>query len=504
MKRSQGSSWVLGALAGLAVLVIVLALMPVPRDVGMPADAAMPQAVQEAPGPGDAAPPPMAEEVAQTPQSLPSPDVPAASEAAPAAVAGPGPQLVDAAPDQPQAKDGEMAEAPEDEAAPAAPVPSSDPVTAPAPDAVPEATPAPEHDPLLEPAPLTSVAPDSGGVPDTEATAPRAPQVAEDGGAGPEAPVKPAEPAQDAVPAQDSAPIAEPVVTPEEAAPLPSAGTIANQAPEVKTDGLPQIGKPRLDQEPAVAAESTGAAKGGLPQIGAEPPAVAEPVEPAMPLTSYARAFAPADPAKPMFVILLRDIGAAGMPRTELAGLPFPVTVVLDPLAPDAGEAMTAWRAAGQEVALAATGLPQGAQATDVAQTFQALQATLPEAVAVIDPLGQTFQNDRLLAAMVVPEIKAGGLGLVTWDEGLDAADQIAHRQGVPSVRIYRRLDAAGESGATIRRYLDRAVFKAAQDGKVVVLGDTRPETIAAILEWSVEGKAAGVNLAPLSAVLVP
>ena len=49
---------------------------------------------------------------------------------------------------------------------------------------------------------------------------------------------------------------------------------------------------------------------------------------------------------------------------------------------------------------------------------------------------------------------------------------------------------------------LDRAAFKAAQEGRVVVVGTTRPETIAALMEWSIEGKGASVALAPISAVL--
>jgi polysaccharide deacetylase 2 family uncharacterized protein YibQ len=53
-----------------------------------------------------------------------------------------------------------------------------------------------------------------------------------------------------------------------------------------------------------------------------------------------------------------------------------------------------------------------------------------------------------------------------------------------------------------IRRYLDRAAFKAAQEGRVVVVGRTRPETVAALLEWTVEGRAATVALAPLTAAL--
>ena len=219
------------------------------------------------------------------------------------------------------------------------------------------------------------------------------------------------------------------------------------------------------------------------------------------PMLQFAREFENTA-AKPLFVILLQDVGAAGMSREELAKLPFPVSFVIDPLATDAREANAAYRAAGQEVLTLANGIPTGATAEDLETTFQTLSNILPESVAIIDQHIGGFQDQRPLATLVLPVIKGEGRGLVTYDRGLNAADQIARRDGVPDAVIFRRLDAEGESKSTIRRYLDRAAFKAAQDGQVVVIGDTRAETVAAILEWTVEGKAGTVALAPVTAVL--
>ncbi|MDP1578378.1 MAG: divergent polysaccharide deacetylase family protein, partial [Cypionkella sp.] len=121
---------------------------------------------------------------------------------------------------------------------------------------------------------------------------------------------------------------------------------------------------------------------------------------------------------------------------------------------------------------------------------------------AVMDIGAAGFQDNRPLATMVVPIIKDQGRGLVTFDAGLNAADQVARREDVAAAVIFRDLDGAGEDTPLIRRYLDRAAFKAAQEGRVVVVGTTRPETIAALMEWSIEGKGASVALAPISAVL--
>ena len=182
--------------------------------------------------------------------------------------------------------------------------------------------------------------------------------------------------------------------------------------------------------------------------------------------------------------------------------LPFPVTFVIDPLAPDAKEAAATYRAAGQEVLMLANGIPPGATAGDVAQTFQTLADILPQTVGVIDEATLGFQDDRALATLVLPVIADQGRGLVTYDRGLNAADQIARRDGLPAAVIFRRLDGEGESQPTIRRYLDRAAFKAAQEGAVVVIGDTKAETVAAILQWTIEGKASSVSLAPVTAVM--
>lgn len=299
-----------------------------------------------------------------------------------------------------------------------------------------------------------------------------------------------------------------PVVDPEVAAilpaPAPEPQTEAAPAPSPATTlqddqpTLPAV-KPLEDKLPTTVMDKAvpGVEVGNLPQVGS---ADAEVQAEVPPVRRYAREFAAE--GKPLFVILLHDVGAAGMAREDLAKLPFPVSFVVDPLATDAKAAAATYRAGGQEVLTLANGIPEGATATDLETTFATLTQILPESVAVIDLDADGFQDQRPLAGLVLPVIKGQGRGLVTYDRGLNAADQIARREGVPAAVIFRRLDGEGESKPTIRRYLDRAAFKAAQEGAVVVIGDTRADTVAAILEWTVEGRAAMVTLAPATAVL--
>ena len=557
MRGSGIIGWLAGALGAVVIVALASVLAPAPQqtvgpppkaDAELPADQSAAPAVADgaAPGvpapdsapdsaPGDKADPSAAPAVspgdtAPKPGTEPAPRVSAEQAAAPSAPAaadlpiatasdaapgtGPAPlaQTAGAAEPAPDAAAATAPELPALQTAPPEPpqgvaagtdqplspatAPDAAPRVAgavvapppPASDAAPTAGAAPQHDTLLEPALIPAAAPDAGTAPGIAATPPAAPAAATDRQAA-LPPVSAPSPSD----APDTAPNPGMTATIQDDKPstLPSVGRLTDRdaapAPGVMEAGLPQIGM----ADPGADA---------LPQIGK---ADAVPGVPAQgPLQLYARAFIPASPPKPLFVILLRDIGETGMKRDELLRLPFPVTIVQDPLAPDANAVMQAWRGAGQEVVMAMGGLPEGAEASDVAQTFQALSTSLPQAVAVIDANGATFQNDRPLASLVVPEVQAAGMGLVTFDEGLDAADQIARRSGVPSAQVFRRLDGKGEGKDVIRRYLDRAAFKAAQDGAVVVLGDTSADTVAAILEWTVEGKAAGVTLAPLTAVL--
>jgi uncharacterized protein len=252
-----------------------------------------------------------------------------------------------------------------------------------------------------------------------------------------------------------------------------------------------------------------GVVVGRLPRIGDAPaeetPATeapeAAPATDARPIVVFAAKFENLD-AKPVMALVLIDPGTAELDRASLAALPFPVSLALDPQDPATPERAALYRAAGKEVVMLATGIASGAQASDLEVAFQSMAQGLPEAVAVMDLADPLFQDRRPLASLVVPVVGAQGRGLLTWDRGLNAADQVARRNDVPAAVLFRDLDAAGPSSAEVRRVLDRAVFKAGQDGRVAVAGTATPEIVAALLEWTVEGKAATVALGPVTAVM--
>lgn len=333
------------------------------------------------------------------------------------------------------------------------------------------------------------------------------PPVSEGAGAAEPVPEVAAEPTPEPAPEPEIAPEPEPAPSAEDV-PVPEnegtpparlPGTVAHDMPGTRSADLPED----------VEDKKNGVIVDRLPRIGDAPalPSEAEvaTVEAApaelRPIDQYAAVFDNPD-GKPVLAIVLIDPGTAGLDRAGLAALPFPVSFALDPMDPATPERAAIYRAAGKEVVMLATGIADGAQATDVEVSFQSMEQGLPEAVAVMDLQDGSFQSKRTLASIVVPVVGAQGRGLLTWDKGLNAADQVARREDIAAAVVFRDLASAGDDSAAIRRVLDRAVFKAGQDGRVTLAGTASPTVIAALLEWTVEGRAATVAIAPLTAAL--
>ncbi|QCP86291.1 hypothetical protein EYE35_11530 [Cereibacter sphaeroides] len=342
---------------------------------------------------------------------------------------------------------------------------------------------APDTETAARPQPLPLV-PAAPAAPAPEAAAPAVPGLSAATPARTEGAARPGAPAAEADPSAADLP-PPPPLTPEEEAMLAEA---ADQ---------PAPAEPRRIEPDAPRAPSEASR---LPRIG-DPAPSAEPAAEEPALRRYAQPFQ--NPGrKPLLSILLQDTGGPLLDREALAALSFPVTFVIDPQAPDAATAAGIYRAAGHEVLMLASGLPEDAMPADVEVTLESAAAALPEAVGLIDLPAGGFQATRSLSTQVVEILAAQGRGLVTHDHGLNAADQVARREGLPSAVVFRRLDEGEADAASVRRALDRAAFKAAQDGRAMILGDTRPETLKGLMEWSLEGRADGVALAPATALL--
>lgn len=400
---------------------------------------------------------------------------------------------------------------------------------APAPAAVAEA-PLPDTAPAAAPAPVSAI-------PETM-TPPEAPDAAVDLGAGtdlgaeepapagaalrgPAAPEPAAPPDPEALP--DDRPAAETAPRDagrdddedEEAAaprgagkagprvlPLPSAedATVPGDAPAGLTPvaPLPTLGT-APEEDGAAAEDPSDEAPATVPGDRAAAPA---------PLGALARnavAFDP-PPGAPLLSLVLVDVGAAGLDRRALLTFPFPVTFAIDPAMPGAAEAAADFHRAGYEVVLLASGLSDLPPAEAAARLNRAL-GLIGTGIAVLDPgkdgvQSKGFQDDRVLTDAVLGVLAETGHGIVTRDEGLNAAARAADRVGVPKATVFQTLDAEGQNTETMRRMLDLAVFEARQTGQAVLVGHSRPETVTALFSWALQSGPGEVALAPLSAVL--
>lgn len=210
-----------------------------------------------------------------------------------------------------------------------------------------------------------------------------------------------------------------------------------------------------------------------------------------------------ADPARPLMSIILIDDPNGPLSADVLAQITFPMSFAIDPQRPDAELRANQLREAGFEVLiLAAAAIPEGARPSDVSVSLAAAQQVMPQAVAMIDSPDSRIQADRPVLEAVIAGLVDSGHGLVAFPRNLNAAEQSARRDGVPAATAFRLLDDADQSAPVITRYLDRASFAAGQEGAVIVVGQSRPDTVTAVFSWALGGRAEGVMLAPVSAVL--
>lgn len=364
-------------------------------------------------------------------------------------------------------------------------------------------------------------------LPEADAAAPVQPEMAAEGMALPEiaaetAPVVP-EMVQEIAPpvAEETAlPVAEEIAPPvaEERAVAEPAGEPEPEPEERRSLVLPQVGvepedAPSVDDSVAEAAAvedlpgQNGAAvlpgdRSGIrvnrPAAGDAPAAETGPG--GMALETHAAAWEGGSDL-PRIGIVLLDAGALPGAVAAVAALPMPVTVAIDPGAAGAAELMAGYRAEGIEV-LALARLPVGAMPVDVAVTYEAVFAILPEAVGVIDAGEGGLQAQSAVTEQAMARLAADGRGAVLPGGGLNMAARLAAEAGVPVAVIDRRLDAGGAEAAAIRRTLDQAAFRARQSGDVVLLGDVEAEVLSALMLWGAARAAAQVDVAPVSAIL--
>lgn len=303
-------------------------------------------------------------------------------------------------------------------------------------------------------------------------------------------------------PSTDDSPVANP---PALGVPMPEIG---NPVATIPVNRLPTIEPPvtEVDAPPAITEDDTSDV---APTSNEDTPtrqAEVESVQGSSALMRNRVVFAnPQD--KPLMSVILLDAGDEGLDQEVLMTFRFPITFAIDATSAGATAKAKSLARGGFEI-LALT--PQGPEKlvtaenpADVQAALSAVFAKIPEAVGLVDGPEAHLQGEAGLADQVIAALGQTGHGLLTYDVGLNATDQKALREGLRAGKVFRVLDSERESGAVIKRYLDRAVLEAGKDGHVIVLGRTYPETVTALFSWAISAKSATVALAPISAVLL-
>lgn len=347
-----------------------------------------------------------------------------------------------------------------------------------------------------------------------EIVAPQAPAI-EDPDVAPDTTAEaPAEPESDTatqtapevarVATPEDTPTADPTV-PEEEAPkavTPDGDVVALVSPDTSSSTIDDIAKnvttgrlPSVTSEPEVAPDAT--------QEGAAFDTVTADTSDLPPIKRYAAAFENPD-NKPLMSIVLIDDGKSPIGLDALESFPYPLNFAVDTGWSGAEDAMKAYRKAGFEV-LAMVNLPEGAAATDTEVAMQSYLDRVPQAVAVMEGEGTGLQSSREASEQLAKILSDTGHGAVMFPNGLNTAQKLIAREGVPSASVFRDFDAKGQNASVIRRFLDQAAFRAGQEENgVIMVGRLRAETISALLLWGLQDRAGRVAVAPVSAVLDP
>ncbi|MCF6443590.1 divergent polysaccharide deacetylase family protein [Nereida sp. MMG025] len=356
-------------------------------------------------------------------------------------------------------------------------------------------------------------------LPNPQALAPTAPAPE----AEPEAITQTEAPADTQVDASAAEPTTSPDVTAPEAEDIaalaePEASQDTTQ-PAAQTEQAPAEPEPAPQQIPSVVETSQGGTIGNLaegvttnrlPTIGADAPTDEAAQDTAAPQTTpeaTGRAIedfavtVDVDPTKPLMSMVLIDDGSVEIGPEALQSFPYPISFAVDASLPNAAALMQQYRAAGYEV-MALTNIPEGTQPSDLEVAVEAYLSSVPEAVGLFEVSGRVVQTDPDLRAQMIDIAADRGLGLLSYQAGLNPLQQDAARSDVPAAVVFRDLDGDGQDASVIRRFLDQAAFRASQEGGVIMVGRVKPETISALLIWGLGQRAARVSLVPISTLL--
>ncbi|WP_116131510.1 divergent polysaccharide deacetylase family protein [Tropicimonas sp. IMCC34043] len=266
-------------------------------------------------------------------------------------------------------------------------------------------------------------------------------------------------------------------------------------------DPEPDRSRPQLSSDERLPRTAPTALRGPSPARPRAIPAATFAVPLGDALTRNAAPFDPPKDKPLVSVVLIHRPAGAALPLQDLRAVGVPVAVALDPADPGAAAAAASLRSAGIEVLALGPALAPDLYAADAEARIVADLNALPGALALMEPDAGDFSGSPAQAVAVTEAAARNGHGIVVWPDAHDRIGPAAALADRPLARIFAPLDAGGEDAAAIRRALDQATDSAVATGRTLVVGHTRPGTLAALSGWAATPGLRGlVAPAPVSA----
>lgn len=207
---------------------------------------------------------------------------------------------------------------------------------------------------------------------------------------------------------------------------------------------------------------------------------------------------------KPLLAIVLIIDEKHQIDYQALKDIPFPLTIAVSSSSSNVEEMISYYRSKGFEVAVQVD-YTRLSSTADIETILTSSVTKLSETVAVMEGRPGSFQKTRAHSEKIAKILSESGHGLLIYEKGLNTLVQTANKLDVPVRTIYRNLNQLGGDPRKIRRFLDGAAFRARQSGEnsaVVVTANLHPETLGALLIWSMQDRSKSVALGPLSQAL--
>ena len=204
-----------------------------------------------------------------------------------------------------------------------------------------------------------------------------------------------------------------------------------------------------------------------------------------------------ADTAQPStLAVILLDQSGEGLTAEALSTLSIPLTIAIDPAAPNAASRGAMFARAGHAI-MAILDLTDVKTGGDVSIALAKALRVLPSATSVFVKDTAGLRSNTPVAQMVFASLAANDLGLITLDPRLQTQNT-----AVQATTVFRDLDNKGQSAAIMRRFLDQAADTARTEGPLVVMARLRSETINALSNWAGQADTGSVRVVPVTDAL--